>query len=189
MSVIDPRATHRIQSPAGEREPPLVVFAYGSLLFRPGFAYAERQPAIVDGFARSFRQTSPDHRGTPDQPGRVVTLVAREGARCAGALYWIDSPHTELLRELDHRERAGYERVTIDARAGAQRFSAVTWIARPGNPHDAGELELEALARQILNAKGPSGRNDEYVFLLEQALAELGGRDPLVSELASLLRR
>ena len=167
----------------------LAVFGYGSLLFRPGFDYIAKQPGVVHGYARSFSQASPDHRGTPEHPGRVVTLVARESAITLGAVYFVSAPADELLRMLDERERAGYERATLEVATLGQRIEAVTWIARPGNAYDAGQLPLAELARHVGGAVGPSGRNDDYVFLLESALAELGASDPLVSELARLLRQ
>ena len=166
----------------------LVVFAYGSLLFRPGFRYRDRQPASAPGFARSFRQSSPDHRGTPEQPGLVVTLIAQAGASCAGAVYFVSEATTKLLRDLDHRERAGYERVQLEVLVAGRPQQAVTWIAHPGNHYDAGELELPELVELIRGARGPSGANAEYVFLLERALGELGVTDPAVSALAALLR-
>ena len=175
--------THEASS-AGQ----LIVFAYGSLLFRPGFHYRQRQAAIAPGFTRSFRQSSPDHRGTAEAPGRVVTLVASAGASCSGAVYFVHGPTEQLLRELDHRERAGYERIELEVLVESQALRAVTWIAQPGNPYDAGELELSLLADLIRRAHGPSGSNAEYVFLLEQALAELGAQDPAVSTLSALLR-
>jgi glutathione-specific gamma-glutamylcyclotransferase len=167
----------------------LAIFAYGSLLFRPGFSFLERSRAVAHGVARSFSQASPDHRGTPERPGRVLTLIERAGASTVGALYFVAAPAHELLAELDHRERAGYRRVSIAAMLGEREVSAVTWIAPPGNEHDVGELPLAELSALIAAAAGPSGRNDEYVFRLEQALAELGAEDPQVSALSALLRR
>jgi len=167
----------------------LAIFAYGSLLYRPGFDYLERQPATLIGYARSFSQASPDHRGTSERPGRVVTLVERAGTSVMGAVYWVAAPALELLAELDFRERAGYERVRLLVSTAAGTPEAVTWIAPPGNAYDVGRLPLAALAEHVRHSVGPSGRNDEYVFLLEDALAELGATDPHVSGLAALLRR
>lgn len=167
----------------------LAIFAYGSLLFRPGFPYLERQPATLSGYARSFSQASPDHRGTPERPGRVVTLVARQGHSVGGAVYFVDAPAHELLLELDYRERAGYERVTLEVTTSAGPLVAVTWIAPPGNAYDVGALPLEALAQHMRDSVGPSGRNDDYVLQLERALLELGALDAHVTELSALLRR
>jgi glutathione-specific gamma-glutamylcyclotransferase len=167
----------------------LAIFAYGSLLFRPGFAYLERQRAVARGYARSFSQASPDHRGAPARPGRVVTLVVSAESVAVGALYFVLAPAFELLSELDHRERAGYERVTLAVSTDVDTYQAVTWIAPPGNAYDAGQLALAELAAHIRACAGPSGRNDDYVFQLERALAELDASDPRVTDLAERLRR
>src|SRR6188768_3767138 len=137
----------------------LAIFAYGSLLFRPGFAYLERQRAVLRGYARSFTQASPDHRGTPAQPGRVVTLVADEASVAVGALYFVPAPAIELLSELDERERAGYDRVFVEVSTDVETHPAVTWIAPPGNAYDAGHLPSAQLAVHMQNCVGPSGRN------------------------------
>jgi glutathione-specific gamma-glutamylcyclotransferase len=167
----------------------LAIFAYGSLLFRPGFAFLERQRAVVAGYSRSFSQSSPDHRGTPAQPGRVVTLVASTGTTTTGALYFVEAPAFQLLLELDRREQAGYQRVTVEACTERERYQALTWIAPPGNAYDAGQLPLAELSAHIRSCAGPSGPNADYVFQLEAALAELDATDPWLSELSARLRR
>lgn len=167
-----------------------MIFGYGSLIWRPSFAYVSRRRAVLSGFRRSFRQASIDHRGTPERPGRVVTLVASAADRAVGVVYELAEPTAmQILAELDHRERAGYERVTLEVRLDDGRSAAaVTWIANPGNEHDAGELALDELLTHVARAEGPSGRNDEYVYELERALRELEGADELVTELARRLR-
>lgn len=165
------------------------VFGYGSLIWRPSFPFVSRQRAVLSGFRRSFRQASSDHRGTPERPGRVVTLVSSLAHHAVGVVYELPQPAAPILAELDHRERAGYERVSLRVTLdGGTVASAVTWIAAPGNTHDAGELELEALIELIALAQGPSGRNDDYVYRLEAALLELDGADELVTELSRRLR-
>ncbi len=167
----------------------LAIFAYGSLLYRPGFEFVGRQRAVAHGFVRSFSQASPDHRGTPEKPGRVLTLVHAPGASTVGAVYFVEAPAEQLLEELDYRERAGYQRVSIEVSTASEQLRAITWIALPGNAHDVGQLSLEALAEHVRSSVGPSGRNDDYVLKLEEALTELEGVDPLVSALAALVRR
>ena len=85
------------------------VFGYGSLIWRPDFEYMERLPASLRGWERRFWQASPDHRGTPEAPGRVVTLVPVSGAVCEGMAYRIAGAVWAPIRAaLDHREKAGY---------------------------------------------------------------------------------
>jgi len=65
-------------------EEPLWVFGYGSLVWRAGFdAAAATGGVCVRSQRRVFHQGSTDHRGTPEAPGRVVTLVEDAAVRAA----------------------------------------------------------------------------------------------------------
>jgi cation transport protein ChaC len=159
------------------------IFGYGSLIFRPGFDYLERRPAWIRGYVRRFWQGSPDHRGTPEAPGRVVTLLADANEQCGGCAYRIDAGAAEAtLRQLDEREIAGFERTRLpllDA-TGVAFGEGITWIAPNGNPHFLGEVPEDAIAAHVRRSHGPSGPNIDYVKNLAAALRELGIHDPHV---------
>jgi len=167
------------------------VFGYGSLIWRPSFAFVERRPVDLAGYARRFWQGSTDHRGVPGAAGRVVTLAAEPNAVCAGVAFLLhDDDRETVLRGLDHRERGGYARITrtvVDRETGA-RFEAQVFLAGPENEEYLGEASTDAIARQIAGARGPSGANVDYVFELERALDELGARDAHVRDVADALR-
>ncbi|KIW01004.1 hypothetical protein, variant [Verruconis gallopava] len=166
---------------------------------------------------RRRRDHSEDHRGTPEAPGRVVTLIAREhydtltdhhfsarDERVWGAAYHIPAPHVaEVKAYLDIREINGYS-IEYAAFAPASSSSSssssstgmtkpircLVYIGLPNNPQFVGPQDPQELARHILRSKGPSGQNREYLYNLERALASLSPEsgDGHVSDLASRCR-
>lgn len=165
---------------------PLWLFGYGSLIWRPAIPFAERRPALARGFARRFWQGSTDHRGVPEAPGRVVTLVPGPEARCEGVAYRVpDHEAAAVLETLDIRERGGYVRLdlTIDLLGPTATVSALTYVAAPDNPNWLGPAPLAKIARQIACSRGPSGPNREYLHRLAAALREQGADDPHVFDL------
>ena len=167
------------------------IFGYGSLIWRPSFAFDERVRAVLPGHARRFWQGSTDHRGVPSAPGRVVTLVAEPGARCWGVAYRIAAgDRDDVLAALDVREQGGYERREVALElpdAPGTTLSALVYFADPTNPEYLGPASLEDIAAQVRSARGPSGENAEYVLRLAASLRELGGDDEHVAALAARL--
>lgn len=161
------------------------LFGYGSILYKTGFDCLERRPGALHGWSRRFWQGSHDHRGTPDAPGRVVTLVREPGARCVGLALRI---RPETLAALDEREKNGYlrEAVTLELDDGL-RVDAITYIAPPGNGAWLGPAPEPEIARQIARAAGPSGPNRDYLLGLASSLRALGADDPHVFALEHAL--
>ncbi len=167
------------------------IFGYGSLVWRPDFAYAEDRPAAIDGWGRRFWQGSTDHRGVPGAPGRVVTLVEAPGETCWGMAYRVDGDDREqVLAGLDYREKGGYRLVDVSLRFTGTEGGIVgglVYIATPDNPNYLGPAEPADIAAQIRASTGPSGHNVEYVLRLAAALRDLGAEDDHVFGLEKLL--
>ncbi len=161
------------------------IFGYGSLIWRVDFPYLERRRASVRGWCRRFWQGSHDHRGTPDAPGRVVTLIPAEGVRCIGVAYRVQDT---VFAHLDHREKNGYDRVGVVIDFDEERVPGLTYVADRDNPAFLGAAPLDDIAQHIHRSSGPSGANAEYLLELAEALRELDAEDAHVRSLAVRLR-
>lgn len=154
------------------------LFGYGSLIYKTDFDWLERRPASIRHWVRRFWQGSHDHRGTPDAPGRVVTLIEEPGAVCAGMAYLI-TPDT--LAHLDVREKNGYLRfVTEMSLDDGRRVEGLVYIATADNAAFLGPASARAIARHIARSAGPSGPNRDYLLQLAHALRAMQAEDPHV---------
>ncbi|KAL3492531.1 ChaC-like protein-domain-containing protein [Aspergillus germanicus] len=206
----------------------LWVFGYGSLIWKPPPHYDQRVPGYIEGYVRRFWQASTDHRGTTEQPGRVVTVIEREfwemlddphaslepasTNRVWGAAYHIPSSHAEEVHDyLDVREIDGYsvhytpfhpfsptssasEATSDPASASASGpITCMVYIGQPSNPQflrDPARREPQDVAEVISRGHGQSGKNTEYLYLLEKALEGigLGSADGHVTDLVRRVR-
>ena len=170
------------------------IFAYGSLIWRPGFESRTSYHACLSGWRRDFSQASPDHRGTPELPGRVVTLRQHANSQCEGIAYQIDTNATsQILEYLDERESGGYSRHVVEVTLNLNttdsntKVQALTYIALPENPNTCVPVSVDRLAGLIAERQGPSGSNRDYVLNLAAALIANKISDPVVESLAAQL--
>ena len=73
--------------PSAEEEN-LWIFGFGSLVHNPGFEFTDKAVGYIRGWRRVFYQGSTDHRGTPEAPGRTVTLIQDADAITVRAQLW-----------------------------------------------------------------------------------------------------
>ena len=161
------------------------LFGYGSLLYKADFPFIEQKPARIHNWTRRFWQGSHDHRGTPENPGRVVTLIDAPGASCEGIAYLITP---EEFRHLDQREKNGYLRLKVDIifQDGSEKEGLV-YIAKHDNTAFLGPASEQEIANHIMYSAGPSGKNSDYVLRLADALRELNEIDEHVFEIERYL--
>ncbi|XP_060672892.1 gamma-glutamylcyclotransferase 2-3 isoform X2 [Ziziphus jujuba] len=160
------------------------VFGYGSLIWKTGFKYDESLVGFIKGYRRVFYQGSTDHRGTPEYPGRTVTLEPADGEVCWGVAYKISKKEDEeiALTHLEVREKQYDKKAYLDffteSMATTPAISGVmVYIASPDkktNVNYLGPASIEEIAKQIVQAEGPSGPNRDYLFQLEKALLQFG---------------
>ena len=164
------------------------IFAYGSLMWRPGFAYAEAAPARLHGYHRSLCIYSIVHRGTPEQPGLVLGLD--RGGSCRGwAFRVIPEREAEILEYLDSRELVTdvYRRKRLPVTTGSRRVVAWGYVVRREHPQYAGQLAPEQLLDLVRRGVGRSGNCRDYLLSTVSHLEAMGIVDGPLHILAQAL--
>ena len=173
---------HFEKSPAGDEH---WVFGYGSLIWRPGFAFAERRRARLNGRHRAFCIYSVHHRGTYERPGLVLGLAA--GGAVVGAAYRVagaDWPETyAYLLEREQPTETYVERKVHVALDDHRKVEALSFLSDRTHPQWAGALPLETQAELIAGAAGLSGPNIDYLRDLVAHLRAVGVRDQFMDRL------
>ncbi|KAF8424707.1 ChaC-like protein [Tirmania nivea] len=174
------------------------IFGYGSLIWKPPPSFGETKlvhvtlslTVSVSRPACARIHQSEDHRGTPANPGRVVTLIERSAWDTLtdhhsvddvvwGVAYRIKSSEVGSVKEyLDIREINGYSIHQVEvyqSELALPTVKAIVYIGTPSNPQFVGSPPPNAadLARHIYHSRGPSGENREYLYQLYKSLIEL----------------
>jgi cation transport protein ChaC len=157
------------------------VFAYGSLMWRPGFRFIERVSARLYGAHRALCVLSHVHRGTPERPGLVLGLD--RGGTCRGIAYRTAAEDRDAtVAYLREREQvtAVYREATRPVLLDGEpqrRVRALCFVVDRSHPQYAGELDLASQLHHVRQGHGRSGANRDYVLATVKAIEALGFRD------------
>ncbi|MBP2297884.1 gamma-glutamylcyclotransferase [Azospirillum picis] len=169
----------------------LWVFGYGSLMWNPGFPFAERHAATLTGYHRSFCVASHRYRGTPERPGLVLGLD--RGGSCRGIVFRVAAG--DVHRALEYLwDREMIDRVYVpkmldvrlrDGRSagGLDRVKACCFVVDRSHPQYCGRLEESAVVCRIAGCCGLRGTNIDYLANTVLHLEDLGIRDKRLMEL------
>jgi len=169
----------------------LWVFGYGSLMWRPGFAYRERVSARLVGLHRALCVFSFVHRGTPERPGLVLGLD--RGGMCRGIAYRVAA--TARAETIDYlRQREQVTSVYLETvrpieleEPARRRPRALCYIVDRGHVQYAGRRSVAESLHYVRQGHGQSGANRDYVLETVRALEALGYRETELHLLAEAL--
>jgi len=170
----------------------LWVFAYGSLMWRPGFEFLERRTARLVGAHRALCVYSFDHRGTPEKPGLVLGLD--RGGTCRGIAFRVaaanSSETVEYLREREQTTmvyREAQRRIWLDEDP-RQNVQALCFMVNRSHVQYAGRLSLAEQLHYVRQGHGRSGQCRDYVLATVKELESLGMRDADLHTLGERLK-
>lgn len=164
----------------------LWVFGYGSLIWRPDFAFSERRTAHVHGWHRALKMWSTINRGTPQCPGLVFGMLS--GGSCQGMAFRVaqtDAP--SVLKQLWQREmpNAVYDPRWLPCKTAHGTVKALAFTLSRQSPHHTGELPPEEYRRIFSQAQGIYGTTRDYAQATFDELQRMGIRDKALQKLLS----
>jgi len=167
----------------------LWLFAYGSLMWDPGFPFEEARPALLKGFHRAFCLYSMRYRGTPEKPGLVLGLD--RGGACRGIAYRVAAAnHDRVMQYLWDREMLNNSytcrEVAIHIATGPVRGRA--FVINRRHKHYAGKLSLERTVELIVQGHGQRGASRSYLENTVKHLDQLGIPDKRLHELLRAIK-
>ena len=166
------------------------IFAYGSLIWKPGFAHVETRRGMAHGWQRSFCLRITRFRGTRARPGLMMQLD--RGGSCEGLLMRLP-PGEELkeLRGLWRREMTakppGNLPRWIDVMSGPDTIRAIAFTANPAKDNYVCGLPVSEVADSLATAAGHWGSGAEYLWNTVMALEQAGIHDLFLWQLQDMV--
>lgn len=181
MGELDEASIHRSlrETLDGSRHEDLWLFGYGSLMWKPDFAFAEQAVARVRGYHRRFCLWQKRYRGNRHNPNLMLALDA--GGSCCGLAFRVAAPDVETKVAATWRRELvgnGYRPRWLTAHTDRGPVRAVAFVAnRENGERYTGRLADEEVARYIAGACGEKGSGAEYLLETVLALERLRIRD------------
>lgn len=160
----------------GERD--LLLFAYGSLIWRPDFNFVASYAARVQGHHRALRMRSRTNRGSREQPGLVLALLS--GGSCRGLVFRVAADEAPgVLETLWEREMPSgvYEPRWLNCTTAGGTLRALAFTLSRQSPSWTGQIADADLLHIFRHAKGRYGTTLDYLQRTVQGLREHGIRD------------
>ena len=150
----------------------LWVFAYGSLMWDPGFHFEEVRRAEIDGYRRSFCMRVLEGRGSDESPAMMLALD--QGGDCAGLAFRIAAGLVQQETEIIWRREmimGHYRPLLVGAATPQGEVTALAFVMNHNHYAYAPGIPLDEIARTIVTGEGVFGTNREY---LDNLLAQFG---------------
>ncbi len=173
---------------ANRPDSPLWVFAFSSLIWKPGFEEADRRVADAQGWHRALC-LGPDtrYRGNPDAPGYALSLDI--GGSCRGVA--LQLPDADLDATLDTllRREPPFPPVWVEASTDDGPLTCLAFVTHRDLPGYVGDLDLDEIAADLSRAVGLFGSAPDYLLNTVQNLEDASIHDPYLWDLQDRVAR
>ena len=170
----------------------LWIYGYGSLMWDPGFHFAEVRLAHLTGYQRRFTYWTRLARGTPERPALMLTLEQQADACCCtGLAFRIAGAAAEVESAMLWRRemlRNGYCPALLPVSTPQGPVAALVFACNHAHDDYAGEMPLDETAAVIAVAAGAIGTNRDYLEQMARQLEALEIEDPYVTQLLCRVR-
>ncbi len=170
---------------AGHQSRDLWVFAYGSLMWDPGFKFNDVRHAHTDSYTRRFCLLDMlGGRGSRNAPGLMAALD--EGSGCDGLIFHISRDEiAEETRVIWRREMliSSYKPRFIKVTTAIGIIDALAFIANHDSERICPDLDREQQVKYIATGAGILGTSLDYLETLVRNLRALGIEDRDISSL------
>jgi cation transport protein ChaC len=171
---------------------PILLFAHGSLIWKPAVEHRSERTGVARGWHRAFCLRQTRFRGTPDRPGLMMALD--RGGQCRGVLY--ELPPEDIEGQLDRLFRREFtvKPITnmprwITVQSAAVPVAALGFVINRASTSYAGRLPPEDVARTLAMACGHWGSGAEYLLNTVTHLEARGIHDRGLWRLQQLVAR
>lgn len=150
----------------------LWIYGYGSLMWDPGFHFAEVRLAELQGYQRRFTNKTIIGRGCPEHPGLMLSLE-RGTSACTGLAFRIAADLVDTESAIVWRRemiRGSYRPTLLAVSTPQGEITALTFASNQAHPDYVGELPLDRTAAMIARGSGVLGTNRQY---LEDLVAQI----------------
>jgi len=169
----------------------LWVYAYGALMWDPGFHFTEVRLADLAGYQRRFSHRITMGRGSRERPSLMLSLEECAGS-CRGLVFRIATLVAEVESAIVWRREmlwGDYRPQLLPVSTPQGEVTALVFCANPSHPNHLGELPLLETAAMIATGSGARGTNRQYLELVAAQLENLGIEDAYIRQLAAQVQR
>ena len=169
------------------------IFAYGSLIWNPEFAFVEERLGTVRGWHRSFcLGWVRIYRGTPDRPG--IMLAMDRGGACRGVAFRLppDAVEASLIPLLRREMPIKREKLVVPARWLTVRTAegdirALAFPISRSHPAYLPDLTEAQVVEALATAAGERGSMAEYLHSTVTHLEQRGIHDRYLWRMQNLV--